>query len=378
MDTEPAISVESLWKSFSNETVLQDIDLDIETGEFCVIVGPSGSGKSTLLQCIAGLLDFERGTVRLNGERADEVSVEDRDIGYVFQEFEETLFPHKTVAENIAFGLEQKEQEYSSEEIDGHIDDMLDLLAISETKENVPTELSGGQQQRVELARQLVRDCDVMLLDDPLADLDYKLQKRMELEMRRVHEELESTFVYVTHNQDQALKLADKLVVMNQGMIEQIGTPEEVYRSPASAFVGQFVGDSNPFVGQPIGSNGHEVDVETDVGVLSTTTNNGVSPSGSESLVTVRPETMTIGEEARQKDNTVTGVLEGWTYVGEETEYSFSVDGLAHEIQVVKPGSPYIEGDGEEYFIGWNAEDAQYFEDLSVTDTVTIADLMEV
>src|SRR6056297_1200369 len=242
------VRVDSLDISFRNERVLQSIDLEIEDGEFCVIVGPSGCGKSTLLQTIAGLTTPDRGRVFLRGEDAGEMSVQDRDLGYVFQEFEDALFPHMSVGENIAFGVRQQSESVDEAALDERIDDLLAMLAIPETRDDLPSALSGGQQQRVELARQLIRECETMLLDDPLADLDYKLQKQMELEMRQIHEDLGSTFVYVTHNQDQALKLADKLVVMNQGMLEQVGTPDEVYANPATAFVGRFVGDSNPLL----------------------------------------------------------------------------------------------------------------------------------
>jgi len=239
------IRLQSVNISFRDEQVLQDIDLAVDDGEFCVIVGPSGCGKSTLLQSIAGLSEPDSGTVYLNGDPASSLSVQERNLGYVFQEFEDTLFPHMTVEENVAFGVRQQDEQVDEEQLSEEIDEMLDLLAIGDTRDDLPSGLSGGQQQRVELARQLIRGCDTILLDDPLADLDYKLQKRMELEIRRIHEELESTFLYVTHNQDQALKLADTVVVMNRGRIEQIGTPSEVYHNPNTAFVANFIGDNN-------------------------------------------------------------------------------------------------------------------------------------
>jgi ABC-type Fe3+/spermidine/putrescine transport system ATPase subunit len=190
-EVESVISVTSLEKSFANEQVLRGIDFTVDDGEFCVVVGPSGSGKSTLLKCIAGLVEFDRGSISLDGRDVGALSVPERNIGFVFQDFEERLFPHMTVAENVAFGLRQAGA--SETEIETKTDEMLALLSIGETRDSFPSELSGGQQQRVELARQLVRECDVMLLDDPLADLDYKLQKRMELEMRQIHEELGSS-----------------------------------------------------------------------------------------------------------------------------------------------------------------------------------------
>lgn len=380
MSSQTVVSIRDLSKTFSNETVLHDVSLDIESGELCVIMGPSGSGKSTLLQCIAGLVDYESGIISFDGTPAESISVEDRDLGYVFQEFEDTLFPHMTVAENAAFGLHQQDTEYSQAEVDERIDGMLDLLAISDTRDSLPTELSGGQQQRVELARQLVRECEVMLLDDPLADLDYKLQKRMELEIRRIHEEMGSTFVYVTHNQDQALKLADKLVILNHGRIEQVGTPEEVYSEPESAFVGQFVGDSNPFIGTARIEDNGGATVETQIGPMVAKTNGGAPQDGQQSLTMVRPENVVFGPEATEKDNVYEAELDNWTYMGEETEYAFGLAGIDYTLQMIQEGTPTMDDDdvGSTVSVGWDREDTLCFGTVSSTPSDTIDSIMEV
>lgn len=377
--TQWAISVDSLSKSFGREQVVRSIDLTVEDGEFCVIIGPSGCGKSTLLKCIAGLLDFETGQVMLDGTDVRDIPVKDANIGFVFQEFEDTLFPHKTVGENVAFGLQQQ-QSVTATEIENRVDEMLELLAISETKDNVPTELSGGQQQRVELARHLVRDCEIVLLDDPLADLDYKLQKQMELDLRRIHSESESTFVYVTHNQEQALKLGDRLVVMNRGQLEQIGSPLEVYEQPRTAFVGRFVGDSNVLRGQLVGANEDAVTVETPIGTFTATAQTD-SDLPSESVVLIRPERIALGSAAANSETTIEATLEGRTYTGEVTEFTVGVpatDGTRVAFEVVQPGESTIGGVGSEIHIGWNASDAMYFERLSVTEAVTIEDIEEI
>jgi ABC-type Fe3+/spermidine/putrescine transport system ATPase subunit len=378
VSVETAISVDSLRKSFANEEVLRGIDLAVEDGEFCVVVGPSGSGKSTLLKCIAGLLDFDEGRIALDGEDVSGVPVRERGIGFVFQDFEERLFPHMSVRRNVAFGLEQSDEELSSAEIDERIDEMLSLLAIPETADDLPSELSGGQQQRVELARQLVRRCDVMLLDDPLADLDYKLQKRMELEMRSIHSDLGSTFVYVTHNQDQALKLADKLVVMNQGMLEQVGPPEEVYSHPETAFVGRFVGDSNPLLGDVVDDDGSAVTVETRTGRVVANPRHDVPSHGTEVVVLVRPEDVRLGEEADDCDNVFPATLKGRTYTGEYTEFTVAVEGSTEDFQVVEPGNVPMEAVETETQIGWNRDEGIAHARLSVADTVTVDDLLEV
>jgi len=373
---DASIVVDSLSKSFANETVLRDINFTVADGDLCVVVGPSGCGKSTLLQCLAGLVEYDRGHIELDGRSDDTLTVAERDLGYVFQEFEDALFPHMTVAENIAFGLRQQDVDYDEDEIDAKIDEMLDLLSIPETKDNVPDELSGGQQQRVELARQLVRDCDIMLLDDPLADLDYKLQKRMELEIRSIHADLESTFLYVTHNQDQALKLADKLVVMNNGMVEQVGTPAEVYQSPETAFVGRFVGDSNAFEGTVTATEGDTVSLDTPLGDVRASVASGTVSTGDASLFQFRPNAVRRVDEG-SADNSFAAQLIDQTYTGEETELTFRHHGSEAVVQAVTPRRSSLEV-GDDVTIGWDASDTVFFPTLSVTDTTTVTDLQEI
>ena len=374
------LRVENLDKSFRGERVLHDVDLAVDEGEFCVIVGPSGCGKSTLLKCIAGLFEFEQGRVIVDGADVTAAPVEDRNMAFVFQEFEETLFPHMTVGENVAFGLRQADPAYDDAEIDRRVDEMLELLAISETKHDHPDELSGGQQQRVELARQLVRETEIMLLDDPLADLDYKLQKRMELEMRRLHEELAGTFVYVTHNQDQALKLADKLVVMNEGRIEQVGSPEAVYDQPANAFVNRFVGDSNLFDGRMSDRHDDVVTVDTDIGSVAAESVTDIA-DGEDVAVLIRPENVLLGEAAETAANSFDATFEDRTYTGELTEFAVSVAGADRSgqnvVHVLRPGNASLDGvsPGQTLLVGWEPTDARCFDEISTVETTTIADL---
>jgi ABC-type Fe3+/spermidine/putrescine transport system ATPase subunit len=372
-----AISLQDVETSVSGERVLSDISLDIEPGEFCVVIGPSGGGKSTLLRSIAGLVTPSSGSVQLRETDVSELSPTERAIGFVFQEFEDTLFPHKTVAENVAFGLEQQAESYSAEEVNAKIDEMLELLSISQTRETVPGELSGGQQQRVELARQLVRDCDIMLLDDPLADLDYKLQKRLELDLHRLQRERESTFVYVTHDQDQALKLADKLVVLNEGRIEQVGTPHEVYNEPKTAFVARFVGDSNLFVSEVNSQTGTAVTVNSEIGEISALPRADSPPGSGEGVTVVRPENIQLGEDAKGCENSFNAILEEQTYSGEYTEYHVSIPVGERKLIVVETGQPRFDTVDQDITVGWGTDDAQFYQQLSITENVTISDLQE-
>jgi len=371
------IRLQSVDLSFRKEQVLQNINLEVDDGEFCVIIGPSGCGKSTLLQSIAGLAEPDRGEVYLGGTRASTLSIQDRNLGYVFQEFEDTLFPHMTVGENVAFGIRQQKDSVDEESIQAKVDEMLEMLSIGHTKDDLPSELSGGQQQRVELARQLVRECDTMLLDDPLADLDYKLQKRMELEIRQIHDNLGSTFLYVTHNQDQALKLADKLVVVNAGQIEQVGTPSEVYHHPNTAFVARFVGDNNVASANLVESNdSDEHIVESDFGRIPVSLAND-SSVGEAGLVGVRPEKVVVGDDASDADTQLTATLLDSIYMGDKTELAVSIDGYDNDFYVVVSGMIDVDRYGDQIEIGWDVADAQFFTEISVTGTQTAEDIMK-
>jgi len=370
------IRLQSVDLSFRDEQVLQDIDLAVEDGEFCVIVGPSGCGKSTLLQSIAGLADPDSGVVYLNGERASTLSVQERNLGYVFQEFEDTLFPHMTVGENVAFGVRQQDEQIDEEQLSAEIDEMLDLLAIGDTRDDLPSGLSGGQQQRVELARQLIRGCDTILLDDPLADLDYKLQKRMELEIRRIHEELGSTFLYVTHNQDQALKLADKVVVMNRGRIEQIGTPSEVYHEPKTAFVANFIGDNNIAEAELVEADGDAYIAESDIGRFPVTPAHDTDV-GETGILGIRPVNVAIGGDAVNKETTITATLDGSTYMGDRTEIDVRIDGYGPSFYIIVPGKLDPGQYGDEITLGWDVKDAQFLTDLSVSETYTTDNILK-
>jgi ABC-type Fe3+/spermidine/putrescine transport system ATPase subunit len=373
------IRIEGLEKSFGSEQVLQGLDLTVEPGEFCVLIGPSGSGKSTVLKCVAGLFEPDAGRILVDGDDMTATPVRERGMGFVFQEFDETLFPHMTVGENVAFGLRQADRDYSAAEIDERIAEILKLLAIPETRDDPPDELSGGQQQRVELARQLVRECEVMLFDDPLADLDYKLQKRMELELRRLHADVGGTHLYVTHNQDQALKLADKVVVIHDGRIEQVGPPLEVYEQPANAYVGRFVGDNNLLTARVVDSSENgTATAETPVGTVTARAGNELD-AGTEGVILVRPEDIALGTDASDVANRFTARPRDRTYTGEMTEFVFAIEDTdsEHELQVIYSGNVQTEtfrtADGVP--LGWEATDAVCFSRLSATGETSVADL---
>lgn len=232
------LTLRDVRKSYGATQVMHGVDLDIEDGEFVVFVGPSGCGKSTLLRMIAGLEDISDGTVAIGDREVNDVTASKRGVAMVFQTY--ALYPHMTVFENMAFGLKQAKTEKA--EIDRRVNAAADILQITDYLDRSPRNLSGGQRQRVAIGRAIVRDPEVFLFDEPLSNLDAALRVQTRLEIARLHERLKTTMIYVTHDQVEAMTLADKIVVLRDGRIEQVGSPIDLYETPANAFVAQFIG----------------------------------------------------------------------------------------------------------------------------------------
>ena len=231
------VEIKSIQKSFNNIKVLKDIDFSIEKGEFLTLLGPSGCGKSTILRCIAGLNNFENGSIIIDNKDIGNVKPKDRQVGMVFQSY--ALFPNMTVYENIAFGLKIKK--IPKKEIDKKVKEMIEIVELNGKEDNYITELSGGQQQRVALARSIVTEPKVLLLDEPLSALDAKIRKNLQVQIRKIQKKLNMTTIFVTHDQEEAMTMSDKIIVMNKGYIAQIGGPEEIYKHPANEFVARFI-----------------------------------------------------------------------------------------------------------------------------------------
>ena len=242
-----SIEARSITKSFGTFTALRAVNLDVKGGERVALLGPSGSGKTTLLRIIAGLEFADGGNVLFDGEDATERSARDRRVGFVFQHY--ALFRHMSVFENVAFGLRvrPRRDRPAPREIDERVHELLRLVQLDGMSQRLPSQLSGGQRQRVALARALAVRPRVLLLDEPFGALDSRVRKDLRRWLRQLHDELHITSVFVTHDQEEALELADRVVVMNQGRIEQVGTPEQVYHEPATRFVYEFLGDVNVF-----------------------------------------------------------------------------------------------------------------------------------
>lgn len=242
------ITVKNIYKRFGDFSALENVSLDIKSGELVALLGPSGSGKTTLLRIIAGLESADSGTVRLNGEDTSAQHVGDRNVGFVFQHY--ALFKHMTVFENIAFGLRvRKANRPSKSVIQRKVLELLKLVHLEGLHARYPSQLSGGQRQRVALARALAVEPRVLLLDEPFGALDAKVRKELRRWMRRLHDEIHVTSVFVTHDQEEAMEVADRIVVMSNGRIEQIGTPDEVWNKPSNGFVYDFLGNYNCFEG---------------------------------------------------------------------------------------------------------------------------------
>src|SRR5690606_37436001 len=245
----PQLSLRGITNRFDGKTVLGDIDLDIHDGEFITLLGPSGCGKTTLLRMLAGFETPDEGSIRLDGQDIVALAPNQRPLNTVFQNY--ALFPHMTVFQNVAYGLRM--EKCPAEDIRTRVEQMLAMVQLSDFAARKPHQLSGGQQQRVAIARAVIKRPRVLLLDEPLSALDFKLRKTMQLELKRIQRELGITFVFVTHDQEEALSMSDRVVVLNQGHIEQLGTPREVYERPASLFVAHFVGEANLLPGEITG-----------------------------------------------------------------------------------------------------------------------------
>jgi spermidine/putrescine transport system ATP-binding protein len=260
-EPRPLLILKHLSKTYSGNLVLSDFNLTIYDGEFFTLLGPSGCGKTTVLRMIAGLEQADIGEIHLAGEEISLLPAEKRPVNTVFQSY--ALFPHMTVFDNVAFGL--KMSGVAKNEIKTRVLEALEMVRLGDFAERKPLQLSGGQQQRVAIARAVVNRPKLLLLDESLSALDYKLRQQMQLELKRLQRKLGITFVYVTHDQEEALSMSDRVVVMHKGMVQQLGTPREIYEQPANLFVAKFIGEINQLDGEIVavdGNHEYEVNVE--------------------------------------------------------------------------------------------------------------------
>jgi iron(III) transport system ATP-binding protein len=302
------VSIRNLTKQFGNTNVLKGISLDVEDHELFFLLGPSGCGKTTLLRTIAGFYQPDGGELLFGDKRMNGVPPHQRNTGMVFQNY--ALWPHMTVAENVAYGLDVRAIPASEKK--ERVREALAIVQMEPYAERTPNQLSGGQQQRVALARALVIRPDVLLLDEPLSNLDAKLRLEMREEIRRIHAQTRITTIYVTHDQKESLSLASRMAVLREGIIEQVGDPRSVYRTPSSRFVADFIGETNWLTGKLIS----RTEVETEVGLFQVTESK--LSVGQNVWLGFRPESVEIGEDSV---NTLATTIAHVSYLGEIEEY---------------------------------------------------------
>ncbi|MGD0209788.1 MAG: spermidine/putrescine ABC transporter ATP-binding protein PotA [Desulfomonilia bacterium] len=323
MAKPPIVRLQGVTKRFDDVVAVDSLDLDIYQGEFLTLLGPSGCGKTTVLRLIAGLETLTTGEISMNGSRLNGTPPNKRNVNTVFQSY--ALFPHMTVFDNIAFGLRMKQ--HGKREIMNKVSEALDIVKMAGLEMRMPHQLSGGQQQRVAMARAIVNKPLVLLLDEPLSALDYRLRQELELELKRVHRQLGITFVFVTHDQEEAISMSDRIAVMNEGRIEQIGTPIEIYEEPENMFVAKFVGEINVFEGHvtKVNNGSAEVDIH---GLPFPVQNRKKASVGQGVKVLLRPEDIlvTVDEEWTNGEPSLAGRVEEVIYKGKTVDLIINLD----------------------------------------------------
>ena len=347
------VTFQKVRKEYANFVALETLDLTVNEGEFLTLLGPSGCGKTTTLRLIAGFLEPTSGRILIDGEDVTGLPPQKRGIGMVFQDY--ALFPHLTIGENIAFGL--TERGVAKDKVRARVRELLELVRLPGVEQRYPSEISGGQAQRVALARAVAFTPRVLLMDEPLGALDLKLREAMQLELRRIQQELRITTVYVTHDQIEAMSMSDRIVVMNKGRIEQVGDPTSIYNDPLTRFVADFVGKISFVSGR----------IEKSAGAYSTiraaTTSldapvSGVSPGG-EVTVAIRPEKLFILPQgaATSGINVLEGVIETRTFVGSVTNIRVRVDGGTSLLVEARSDDQAL-APGNGIRVGWKPDDS--------------------
>ena len=349
------VELEGVVKSFGGVTAVDNLDLQIPRGEFFSMLGPSGCGKTTTLRLIGGFEQPTEGVVRLDGRDVTDLPPYRRDVNTVFQSY--GLFPHLNVFDNIAFGLRRKG--VVRQEVSRRVEEALELVNLRGYGRRRPAQLSGGQQQRVALARALVNHPQLLLLDEPLGALDLKLRKQMQLELKRIQREVGITFVFVTHDQEEAMTMSDRIAVMNRGRIEQLGPPEEVYERPATQFVAEFLGASNLIEGVRRGAQDGWATVELATGDVVRIPSAG-APEGAAVKVGVRPEKLAVyasGQDAPAGCNVIRATLVSSVFMGVSYQYFFEANG-GRQLSAFdrNAGGGAVAGAGDQVRLAWKPE----------------------
>ncbi len=340
---------------------VEELNLDIEDGEFVVVVGPSGCGKSTTLRTVAGLETASDGEIRIDDEVINDKAPKDRDIAMVFQSY--ALYPHKTVAENMAYGL-RLSTDLTDEEVKTRVEEAATMMGIEDLLDKKPGSLSGGQQQRVATGRAIVREPSVFLFDEPLSNLDAKLRKHMRTELARLHTELGITTMYVTHDQEEAMTMADRIVVLKDGRLQQVGTPKEVYHEPVNLFVADFIGSpSMNFFDVTLRTNSDGSADLVDEGFSYTISDRVVgnfdSQDGDELTLGVRPESLHPADESTPEEKTLRGTVDVVEVVGSDNFIYLDLDGKECRVRTRSDIEPDL---GSTFAFTFDEEDLHLFD----------------
>lgn len=320
--TQDMIILTNLRKQYGDFVAVENTTLNVKKGEFLTFLGSSGCGKTTTLRMIAGFEDPTEGSILIGGKHAEHLPPNKREVNTVFQNY--ALFPHLTIQENIAFGL--KLQKVKKAEIKERVENIIKLVKLEEHADKSPDQLSGGQKQRVAIARAIVNNPKVLLLDEPLGALDLKLRKEMQLELKQLQRELEITFIYVTHDQEEALTMSDRIVVMNKGRIEQVGTAHEIYERPQTKFVAQFIGETNLFEDVEIlEKNGNDYVVAIGSEKVSTDSMKDFKP-GEKVHISIRPENMKLSRTPMEGRESIAVTYDSNIYVGNISKFVVFTD----------------------------------------------------
>jgi putative spermidine/putrescine transport system ATP-binding protein len=351
------VRFEHIDKSFDGETlVIKDLNLDIAQGEFLTLLGPSGSGKTTTLMMLAGFETPTHGDIFFNGQAISNIPPHKRNIGMVFQDY--SLFPHMTVRENLAFPLKVRKQ--PPKEINRRVTGALDMVELRGFEGRMPAQLSGGQQQRVALARALVFEPQLVLMDEPLGALDKNLREQMQYEIKHIHESVNVTVVYVTHDQSEAMTMSNRIAVFNDGVIQQLSTPSILYEQPENAFVAQFIGENNRLSGTVIEIDEDRCVVEVEGGERIRALKVSVDQVGEQTTVSLRPERVTVDPVAGSVDNIFQGQVVELIYLGDHVRTRVDVCGNDEFIVKIPNAQGNLIADkGQRIKLGWSSIDSR-------------------
>ena len=353
------VDIKDVNKIYGTNHVVKDLNLQVEEGEFLTLLGSSGCGKTTTLRMIAGFEEPTTGSIRVEGEPIEDKEPYERNVNTVFQSY--ALFPHMTIFDNVAYGLKMKK--IPKNERKERVLEMLEMVQLAGFEKRYPSQLSGGQKQRVAIARALINRPKVLLLDEPLGALDLKLRKQMQLELKRLQKKLNITFIYVTHDQEEALTMSDRIAIMHDGVMDQIGSPTEIYERPATKFVATFIGETNVFDGtiRSIENGRAVVSIENGEITSSGSVEEGVEKNTGFAVnefvtVSVRPEKMHVSPEPVDGFN-VPAMVKDYIYVGSVIK-CIAVLPNGNEIKMEKLAGEELPAIGEKIFICWTPEDA--------------------